>query len=727
MKIYFLFFFILLTNAFFAKANVFADTIIAQKLDSVTVNGIIYKNSDLSQMNELFISIGKKTNLIHLGILNADFSSKTGRQVFAKVPGVFVYDMDGAGNQVNIASRGLDPHRGWEFNNRKDGIMTNSDLYGYPASHYSMPLESIEQIELIKGTGSIQYGAQFGGMINYVSKKADSSKPFAFESIQTVGSYGLVSSYHAISGSIKKFKYYAYTYFKIRNGYREIEQTKSNAQKVSLSYQFNSKFSIDFEWSRSAYTYKIPGALNDQMFRENPQQATRNRNYFNPDIHLPFVKIQWIRNANTKLQLTSSAVLGTRNSVMFDKPVQIKDTINHSTGQYNNRQVDIDQFNSYTTELKLFHQFRLHNQLHSIAAGIQYLNNDLHRTQLGKGTTGENFNLSLVDPLWGRDLHFKTINYALFTEQQWQLNKQLTVTTGIRLETGKTNMFGTMQNYPSNQIPVTMSRQFPLFAAGFQYKIGKPIILYGGIAQSYRPMIFKDLIPGSVYETVDPAIQDVYGYNAEFGIKGNWKLFKWDITAFVLKMNNRFGTLAITDAMNNLMTYRTNIGNSISKGLELFVQADLPINQSTVLSVFTSTSLMDARYKNAFVKFGNTNQSVHNNKVESAPDMTSRNGVSIQSGKLSISFQYSYVSATFADALNTIVSPSNSGAVGIVPSYGIVDMGASFRMNRFISLKFNGNNITNQSYFTKRPLFYPGPGIWPSDGLNFSSTILFTL
>ena len=61
--------------------------------------------------------------------------------------------MDGAGNQVNISTRGLDPHRGWEFNNRKDGIIINSDMYGYPASHYSMPLESIERIELVEKSG----------------------------------------------------------------------------------------------------------------------------------------------------------------------------------------------------------------------------------------------------------------------------------------------------------------------------------------------------------------------------------------------------------------------------------------------------------------------------------------------------------------------------------------------------------------------------------------------
>ena len=43
-------------------------------------------------------------------------------------------------------------------------------MYGYPASHYSMPMEAVDHIELVRGTGSLQYGAQFGGMLNYVTK-----------------------------------------------------------------------------------------------------------------------------------------------------------------------------------------------------------------------------------------------------------------------------------------------------------------------------------------------------------------------------------------------------------------------------------------------------------------------------------------------------------------------------------------------------------------------------
>lgn len=179
-------------------------------LRAVVVNSYLStKKQNLPDVVGTYLYTGKKTELISLSNIDADISMKSARQVFAKSPGIFVYDMDGGGNQVNIASRGLDPHRGWEFNIRKDGVITNSDMYGYPASHYSMPFESIERIEIVKGTGSLQYGAQYGGILNYVSKKPDSSKSISLESIQTVGSYNMLSSYNALSGTKGKISYYA--------------------------------------------------------------------------------------------------------------------------------------------------------------------------------------------------------------------------------------------------------------------------------------------------------------------------------------------------------------------------------------------------------------------------------------------------------------------------------------------------------------------------------------
>src|SRR5690606_11063164 len=250
MKKYFFSFFCCFFFATFSFGQKDSITL-SKELDSVIVVSYLYQNvvRPLAATHGTFIFSGKKTESIELGQIPADITNKTGRQVFAKIPGVFVYDMDGTGNQINIASRGLDPHRGWEFNNRKDGIITNSDMYGYPASHFSMPLENISRIEIVRGTGSLQYGAQFGGMVNYVSRQGDTTRPVSFESINSFGSYNLLSTYNAIGGQLDKFRYYAYVYKKTRNGYRDVEHTDSEAQSVVLQWQPGTRFSLRAEWS----------------------------------------------------------------------------------------------------------------------------------------------------------------------------------------------------------------------------------------------------------------------------------------------------------------------------------------------------------------------------------------------------------------------------------------------------------------------------------------------
>jgi len=695
-------------------------------LDSITLRSYLYLNhvKPLPPVQGTYIFAGKKSEVINLAQIPADVTNKTGRQVFAKIPGVFVYDMDGSGNQVNIAARGLDPHRGWEFNIRKDGILTNSDMYGYPASHFSMPFESVERIELVRGTGSLQYGAQFGGMLNYVTKQGDSSRAFGFESINTAGSFNLLSTYNAIGGKIGKFRYYAYIQKKSRGGYRTNEHTNSESEAIIISYEPNKYFSVRAEWARSKYLYRIPGPLTDSMFYADPKQATRSRNYFSPDIHIPSVTVNWQLAAGTKLQLVSSAVLGARNSVQFDKPTNIRDSIVTATSQYNNRQVDVDHFNSYTTELRMMQQYNLGTQKSNLAAGIQYMNNDLHRTQLGKGTTGSDYDLTLVMPGWGRDVHLKTKNIALFIENKFQLTENLSVNIGAREEIGQTDMSGTIIYYPENKIPVTIRHQFPLLGANISYRPSGNTELYGGWSQGYHPMLFKDLIPASIYEKVDPAIKDAKGYNAELGFRGSWKFLRWDVTGFLLQYKNRFGTLAETDEQGTFYTYRTNIGNSLTSGAEIFIQGDWILGKKTGLSVFTSTAFTHARYTAGNVKSGNANVNIKGNKIESSPDLITRNGATIRYKIFSYSVLYSFTAETFADALNTVAPLKTTGAVGLVPSYGILDMNISVRFTKRLELKANINNVTNKQYFTKRPTFYPGPGVWSSDGRNASVTVV---
>ena len=90
--------------------------------------------------------------------------------------------------------------------------------------------------------------------------------------------------------------------------------------------------------------------------------------------------------------------------------------------------------------------------------------------------------------------------------------------------------------------------------------------------------------------------------------------------------------------------------------------------------------------------------------------------------KLSFTALFSYTGETFADALNTI-KPAADGSVGLVPSYTLFDLNGSFRLNKNLFFRAGVNNLFNNQYFTKRPTFYPGPGVWSSDGRSLTATV----
>jgi len=686
-----------------------------KNLEDVTVKGSRLSDVDrLPTIRDTYIMAGKKNEVVHLDAVNANITEKTARQIFAKIPGVFVYDMDGSGNQVNISTRGLDPHRGWEFNIRRNGAITNSDMYGYPASHYSMPMEAVDQIQLVRGTGSLQYGAQFGGMLNYITKRADTTRALQFESVNTVGSFGLISTYNAIGGKIGKVEYYAYYNKRVSEGYRKNGRTDSDAQSVSIIYRPTKNIGLRFEFSRSYYQYQLPGQLTDDMFHADPRQSTRARNYYSPDIYVPSIDLNWKIGKNTKLTWLTSAVLGNRSSVMFDKPANVVDAIDPITLQYAPRQVDIDNYNSYTSELRLLHGYKFLNQNSALVAGVQLMKNNMHRRQQGKGTTGTDYDLTLTEPGWGRDIHFKTDNIAFFMENRFALTKRLSLSPGLRAEMGKSNLDGSIAYYPDEELPNKIDHQFVLGGLNLQYNLRGNQNLYAGWAQAYRPVILKEIVPSSVYEKVDKNLKDARGYNFEAGYRGSLNALSWDLSGFYLVYNNRLGILSEIDINGDFYLYRTNIGNSTTTGAEIFVQYRVPFQGGSIL-FFTSTAFMDARYHNAMVRVNDSNVSVDGNKVESVPNVISRNGMNVKYRGLSVSFLYSYTADSYADALNT-ETPSANGSVGKVPSYGLLDVNAMWQVSDNVTIRLNMNNITNEQYFTKRPQFYPGPGIWPSDG-----------
>lgn len=701
-----------------------------ENLDLITIQAYRLppqKISYLKDVEQTFITSGKKNEVIQLEGLPVNITEKTGRQVYAKTPGAFIYDMDGSGNQVNIATRGLDPHRSWEFNVRQNGVITNSDMYGYPASHYSPPMEAVQKIELIRGTASLQYGAQFGGMVNYIIKDADPKQKFSFENSSSIGSYGVLSTFNAIGGKAGKLSYYAYHHRRVMEGYRENARSDGSAQYASLKYQFLPNLSLKAELGRSEYLYQMPGSLTDAQFEEDARQSTRSRNYYSPDIYVPALVLDWQINANTAIQWVTSAVIGTRNSVQFIGFADARDTIDATTLQYKSRQVDIDHFNSYTSELRMRHHYLLGNKQHTLVMGLRYINNDLHRQQLGKGSTGTDYDLSLTEPGFGRDLHYKTSNVALSVENLFQLSPRLQVSPGVRIENGITKMRGIIAYLPNEAVPDDIEHQFILLGISGQYSLQKNIKIYGGWSQAYRPIIFADVIPATALDKIDPNLEDAFGHNVEIGIKGALgNSLSYDLCFFQVLYKNRIGSLLQTDADGIFFIYKTNIGNSKTNGIEGYLDYKIAATDNSRFSIFTSTAFMSGKYLNGFLRSGSENVAISGNTLETVPKWISRNGFQFAIKRIAGILQYSYVSESFSDALNT-VTPTANGAAGMVPAYGIWDLNLAYRLSESLQIRLSLNNLSNEHYFTKRPSGYPGPGIWSSDGRGVVANVLFKL
>lgn len=668
----------------------------------------------LANLDKTFIIGGRKSEVISIKDMPANLAEKTGRQIFAKVPSGMVYDMDGSGNQVNFSVRGLDAHRSWEFNVRQNGTIINTDMYGYPASHYSMPLEAVERIELVRGTSALQYGQQFGGMLNYVLKSPDTTKAFSYENLTSTGSFGLFASYNAIGGKVGKLTYHAYYQKRTSNGYRDNSRSDSDSQHIGLTYEVNENLKLIGQFSRSYYMYRIPGPLTDHQFAENPRQATRHRNFYTPEMYIPSLSLDWQISPKTRMEWIGSGAFGERSSVTFDGFANVPDIIDRVTNEFAPRNVDIDNYNSRTTEARILHEYQLGQVKNYFSGSVRYFNNKFDRKQRGLGTTGSDFDLT-VSKGFVRDMTLHSESIALAIENQFQFSQKFSISPGIRYEYGNSDMTGRIDYLEDNKVPRNIPYNFFTLGAHSDYFINSHSKIYAGISQAVRPVLFQDLIPGSPLATINENLTNSFGYNAEIGWENALEdRVKYNLTLFRTYIGNRIGNILAEENGQTLIA-KSNIGNSLTNGIELYLDWKILSSEQFSLSFYTASSYMEAKYIEGNVSNGESNQDIKGNRIEAVPAWISRNGLAGTVGQLKIVLQHQFVGESFADALNTR-NPPPSGAVGIVPEYQVWDLNLAFPFLEKFVLRAGINNLFHKQYFTKRPQMYPGPGIWSSDG-----------
>jgi Fe(3+) dicitrate transport protein len=694
-------------------------------LKDVTIVGRNSK-SDYQQIPDIVgtnIYAGKKNSLIVLENVQGNISNNTMRQVLAKVPGIHIWESDPSGIQIGIAARGLSPNRSWEFNTRQNGYDIAADPFGYPEAYYNPQLQAVQRIEIIRGQGALQYGPQFGGLVNYILKNgSEINKPFEFETQQTMGSNGLINSFNAIGGKKGNLNYYAFFDQRNGEGWRNNSQFYTKSGFGTVTYAITNKLSLAVEMMHSNIRSQQPGGLTDAQIKQDAQQSLRSRNWFDITWTTPAISLNYQINDEILWNTKIFGTIGDRNSVGFLQPITIQDSINAVTKQFNNRIVNLDQYRNYGLESRILTTYFLGKMKHTISGGIRLYTGSTHRLADGKGSTGVNYNISVIG-LYPRDVTFNSNNAATFIENIFRLSKRLHIIPGLRYEWLEGSASG-RNGINSNGIAInlqniTRSRSFLLGGIGSEYHISKNTEFYTNFSQAYRPIQFANLQAPPTTDIVDPDLKDAKGYNFDLGYRGKVKqILQFDISGFYLQYNNRVGTITPNGTNYRLIT---NVGASTSKGIESYIEFN-PVrafskSENTDLILFASYSYTDARYSGNH-KDANTK----GKKVENAPSTIFRGGISFGYKAFLFTTQLSSVGSTFSDANNTI-TPSSNGNTGLIPSYTVTDITASYKFSKSMNLKAGINNLFNETYFTRRAGGYPGPGALPADGRTFFVSI----
>ena len=672
------------------------------------------------------IYAGKKTEVIIIEQSMANLAANNARQIFNQIPGLNIYQNDDAGLQLHIGGRGLDPNRTSNFNTRQNGYDISADVLGYPESYYTPPAEAIEEIQIIRGAASLQYGTQFGGLVNFKLKDASTYRPITGVIRNTIGTNSLYTNFTQLSGRLDKWRYIGHVNIKKGNGFRPNSEFNSSNVFAKISYDFSENTILSAEVTYLDYLAQQAGGLTDDLFNENPYQSNRERNWFGLYWFLYNIKFEHALSDNSNISVNFFGLNAQRNAIGFrsNRVSQID--------PYEERDLIKGDFNNFGIEARWLKKYILGNKKAVFLLGGKYYSAKNTSAQ-GPGSASNEADFSFYNeeyPSYSKQSNYTypNENISIFSENIFYINKRMSVTPGLRYENILTATEGNYQRINSDAagnviLNETLNsiesrrRSFVLLGLGLSYKASQPLEYYSNISQNYRSVTFADISIINPAFSINPNITDEKGYTIDLGIRGKIKkMMSFDLNFFHLSYQNRIGFIQKAFKDGSVKSERGNVGDANLSGLESLI--DLNIGElfkmnlkKYSLNSFINYSFIETKYSNSDI------QGIKGKKVEFVPKDNLKFGLRYGYKNLTLNMQFSYVSEQFTDSSNA-VEGNLSGVIGVIPAYKLVDLSGAFKLNKF-KLEFGVNNTLNEAYFTRRATGYPGPGIIPSPGRNF--------
>ena len=689
----------------------------------------IFQIQRLKDYEETAIYAGKKNETILMDLSMANLASNNSRQIYSQIPGLNIYQNDDAGIQLNVGGRGLDPNRTSNFNTRQNGYDISADALGYPESYYTPPSESLEKIQIIRGAASLQYGSQFGGLLNFIIKKPNLQTPLELISRNTLGSNALYTNFTSLSGKKSNLSYYGFVNYKKGNGFRENSEFESFNSFMNINYKFNEKSKISAEITYLEYLAHQAGGLSDKMFENDPLQTNRKRNWF--EVNWLLFNIKYFRKItkNSNFDLSFFGLEAKRNALGFR--TNRVDQIDPNT----ERDLIKGKFSNLGLEARFLSDYKINGEKSILLIGSKLYKSKTKSIQ-GPGSNGNDANFNFYFNQFPSyvnqsEYYYPNNNFSFFGENIFYLSEKFSFTPGFRFENLRTQSDGLyrkinldgagnvildqeIEDYRDNK------RSLFLFGVGISYKPISYIEIYSNLSQNYRSVTFADISIINPAYSINPNISDEKGFTFDLGLRGNIKRYiSYDTNFFSLFYNDRIGFVQRVYDDGSIKSERGNVGNAVIYGIESLVDFNLNElffkNNDINFNYFINFSLIESEYTKS-MEIG-----VEGKKVEFVPSVNIKTGLKYGYKNFSFNTQLSFISDQYTDSSNA--NEGNlSGVIGVIPSYKILDISSSYKSKKY-GIEIGINNVLNNFYFTRRATGYPGPGIIPSPPRNYYITL----
>ena len=652
------------------------------------------------------------------------------QEMLEYVPGINGFADDGIGNsRISIGIRGLNPRRSSRVLILEDGIPIQPALYVYPNMYYNPPADRIDQIEVIKGSGTILYGPQtMGGVINYFTRRPRSDYGGSFKI--TGGENGYGSLFAELGGwgneKIKpEFQLLAKRGdgFRQNNGFEQVNGTlklnvrnsnsKNTYMKLNLNYEnsnatytglteysfnndprFNPKEDDNFKVFRSAFDLMQSEKLNSSLSKSTTLFASyfdrrwwRENDIFikssdlgleNPDAQPYYSPFDLVRVGNGKDNfgiLRTFYVLGLERSYklkhnLFDRPSKME------TGWriYWERFID-DRKTGFTAD-------------------------SVYATDAREGVyfRGSGDSLEIL----GTSHHYETMALSGFLSESIDFGS-LNIRPGVRLELFEQERVDRMQGsiYQDKTIFVLLPGiAFSKSMAGMN--------LFGGIHRGFTPPSSGALKILNFGEGLDDSGLDLdaeKSWNKELGVRGTMSLVEYEIAGFHIDIENLVAA--------GRGTAFKNLGKVASQGLETRLGITLSEISSLLPNIhvaytFLSTEVKDGAIISNVTGSAGSETSINGKELPYSPNHTVTTGLEFAPiSDLKLRADFRFVSEAYTDFENIEVTDEN-GVSGPIPEYSIFNISGSYLISENFKVFFSGKNITDEVYIGSRLHSNPG-------------------